>query len=297
MRIVTRPDFDGVVCAVLLYDAEEITEAIYWIEPNDMQQNRVDIRSGDIIANLPYHENCSLWFDHHYTNRIREDFRGAFREAPSAARIIYEYYQSRLQRDYRKLVKAADKIDAADLTLEEVGHPENFDDVLLSMTVANLEEPDEPYWNYLVAVLRRKPISEAVQDPQIRQRCERVIEENRIYRELLLQYTRVQAGVAVTDFRALAKVPSGNRFLVYSLFPECMVHMRIRNDARDRDKIVVNVGHSIFNRQCKVNVGLLLSRYGGGGHPGAGSCRFPAERADEYLPQIHAALARNEPLE
>jgi len=297
MRIVTRPDFDGVVCAVLLYDAERIDDPIYWVEPNDLQQGRVQIRTGDIIANLPHHPNCSLWFDHHYTNRIREPFQGAFREAPSAARIIYDYYQTRLRRDYRELVKAADKIDSADLTREEVRHPEKFDEVLLSMTVTNLEEADEAYWNHLVGLLREKSISEAMQEPRVQNRCDRVVAENRIYEEKLLQHTRVDGQVAVTDFRELEKVPSGNRFLVYSLFPQCVVHMRIRYDARERDKIVVNVGHSIFNRQCRVNVGLLLSRFGGGGHPGAGSCRFPAEKADEYLPQIRAALVRNEPLE
>lgn len=297
MRIVTRPDFDGVVCAVLLYDAEEITEPIFWVEPNDVQQGRVEIRSGDIVANLPYHENCTLWFDHHYTNRIRKPFHGAFREAPSAARIIYDYYRSRLQSDYQRLVDAADKIDSADLTREEVTHPEKFDDVLLSMTITNLEESEEPYWNHLVAVLSKKTISEAMEDAEIRTRCEAVIEENRIYKDLLLKHTQEYDAVAVTDFRPLEKVPGGNRFLVYSLFPACVVHMRIRYDARDRSRIVVNVGHSIFNPGCRVNVGLLLARFGGGGHPGAGSCRFPAERADEYLPQIRAALIRNEPLE
>lgn len=297
MRIVTRPDFDGVVCAVLLYEAEEITAPVFWVEPNDMQQGRVQIRSGDIVANLPYHEDCSLWFDHHYTNRIQEPFRGAFQEAPSAARIIHEYYQNRLQGRFGSLVDAADKIDSADLTQEEVNHPEKFDEVLLSMTIANQGNPDEAYWNHLVDVLRRQTIAEAVQDSWVRKRCETVIEENRIYKEMLLKHTRVRGQVAVTDFRPLLQVPSGNRFLVYSLFPECVVHMRIRRDPRESDKIVVNVGHSIFNRNCRVNVGLLLSRFGGGGHPGAGSCRFPAERADEYLPQIRSILIRNEPLE
>jgi len=93
MRIVTRPDFDGVVCAALLYEAEKITEPVKWVRPNDVQKGRVDIRKGDIMANLPYDERCSLWFDHHYSNRINRPFKGAFKLAPSAAGVIFEYYK------------------------------------------------------------------------------------------------------------------------------------------------------------------------------------------------------------
>jgi uncharacterized UPF0160 family protein len=92
MRIVTRPDFDGVVCAVLLHDVETITEPVKWVEPGDVQRGLVEIHAGDIIANLPYDDRCTMWFDHHFTNRIDKPFKGAFREAPSAAGIIYDFY-------------------------------------------------------------------------------------------------------------------------------------------------------------------------------------------------------------
>jgi hypothetical protein len=114
---------------------------------------------------------------------------------------------------------------------------------------------------------------------------------------MLIRCTRVQGQVAVTDFRPLEKSPTGNRFLVYSLFPAAHVHIRISRDTRQPGWIAVNVGHSIFNRACKVNVGLLLSRYEGGGHPGAGACRFPVSKSDEYLPRIIETLVRNDPLE
>ena len=297
MRIVTRPDFDGVICAVLLHEVEDITEPVKWVEPNDMQQERVDIRPTDIIANLPYNENCALWFDHHFTNRIDTPFEGAFRPAPSAAGIIFEYYHGAFEKDFRALVEAADRIDAAELTLDEVLHPEKYDWVILSLTISNQDEPDENYWNRLVELLRTKTLDGVMKDPEVKKHCEETVALNKTYRRLLTEHTRMQGPVAVTDFRPMGRAPAGNRFLVYSLFPEAVVHARIRYDAKDSDKIVVNVGHSIFNRNCKVNVGLLLSRYEGGGHPGAGSCRFPAERADEYLPQIIETLVRNEPID
>ena len=297
MRIVTRPDFDGVVCAVLLCEAETITEPIKWVEPGEIQQGLVEVRSQDIIANLPHHDQCAKWFDHHYTNRIDKPFQGAFEVAPSAARIIYEYYGSKFKRNYEELVKAADRIDSAELTLDEVLNPENYDDVLLSMTINNQDEPDEPYWNKLVELLRGGDIASAMKQPEVKRRCEKVVEVNKLYQELLRSHTRVCKQVAVTDFRPLHRVPAGNRFLVYSLFPEAHVQVRIRRDPQEEGKVVVNIGHSIFNRKCRVNVGLLLTRFDGGGHPGAGSCRLPADRAGEILPRIIDTLIKNEPIE
>ncbi len=297
MRIVTRPDFDGVVCAVLLHEVEDITEPVKWVEPNDMQKNRVTVRPTDIIANLPFNENCALWFDHHFTNRIGTPFGGAFRSAPSAARIVFEYYQPRFEKDFRSLVEAADRIDSAELSLDEVHHPEKYDWVMLSLTISNQDEPDEAYWNRLVELLRDKAIDEVMNDPEVKKHCEEAIVQNRKYEQLLKQYTHMNGPVAVTDFRPLGKAPAGNRFLVYSLFPEAVVHARIRTDAKDQGRIVVNVGHSIFNRNCRVNVGLLLSEFDGGGHPGAGSCRFPDHKADEYLAKIIDTLVRNEPID
>jgi oligoribonuclease NrnB/cAMP/cGMP phosphodiesterase (DHH superfamily) len=294
MRIVTRPDFDGVVCAALLFDALEIHDPVIWVEPNPLQKGRVEIRKGDIIANLPYDDRCSLWFDHHYTNRIRRPFRGAFEIAPSAAGIIFKYYKDRFKRDYSELAAAADKIDSADLTLDEVLHPEKYAYVLLSMTVFDGDHPDENYWNKLLELLRNFDIQQVLDDPDVSRRCRDVITQNLKYSVFLKEHTRLEGHVAITDFRQLERIPVGNRYLVYSLFPEAVVHVRIRYDDRRKQEIIVNVGHSIFNRNCKVNAGLLLSDFGGGGHRGAGSARFPASKASGSIPRIVDALLKNE---
>jgi len=297
MRIVTRPDFDGVVCAVLLCEAENVSEPVKWVEPNDMQKGRVVIKRGDIIANLPFDSRCSLWFDHHYTNRPDVPFKGAYAIAPSAAGIVFVYYQKRFRRDYRELVRAADRIDAAELTRDEVEHPENNDYVLLSMTVSGREKADEPYWNLLVDLLRRSDIETIMVDPEVSRRCRAVVQQNARYREHLLNHTTLQGHVAVTDFRCFEKAPTGNRFLCYSLFPDSAVSVKIRYDHRDRNRIVVSVGHSIFNPLCRVNAGLMLKNFGGGGHHGAGGCSFDAKKADDYIPRIIEILVKNEPNE
>ena len=293
MRVVTRPDFDGIVCAVLLHEAMDIRGPVKWVEPNALQRGMVDIRKGDIIANLPYDDRCSLWFDHHYTNRIYRSFKGVFKIAPSAAGIIFDHYKGRFKRDYRELAAATDKIDEADLSLDEVLHPEKHGVVMLSMTVVNGGEPDEPYWNKLVDLLRKYELKEVLDDPEVKRRCRQVVELNEIYAGYLKEYTRLDNHVSITDFRGLEDIPAGNRFLVYSLFPESVVNVRIRYEEKSKEKIAVSIGHSIFNRRCNVNAGLLLADFGGGGHRGAGSTRFESGKAATYLPQILDALQKN----
>ena len=294
MRIVTRPDFDGIVCAVLLREALNIREPVKWVEPNTLQRGLVEIHKGDIIANLPYQENCTLWFDHHYTNRIYRSFRGVFRIAPSAAGLIYEYYKDQIKRDFSELVAAADKIDSADLTLDQVVQPEKYGYVLLSMTVFNGDHACEIYWNKLVALIGKYDIQKVLDEPEVKQRCEDVIRQNKQYTVFLEENTRLERNVSITDFRHFSKTPAGNRFLVYSLFPDSYVNMRIRLEEENGEMVTVNLGHSIFNPGCHVNVGLLLADYGGGGHRGAASTRFPVSKADEYIPQIIEALKKND---
>ncbi|MGD9331270.1 MAG: exopolyphosphatase [Desulfobacterales bacterium] len=297
MRIVTRPDFDGVVCAVILREAIDPHLPVFWAEPGDMQQGRVDVRTGDIVANLPFHERCAMWFDHHYSNTPQRSFEGVFEIAPSAAGLVYRYFSDRLSRDRDELIRQTDKIDAARLSEDEVQFPENYPYVLLSMTVSGRNPEDEPYWNHLVDLLQSGSMDEVMADPEVQSRCDRVVEENRAYREYLQQCTTVQDNVAVTDFRPLEETPKGNRFLVYSMFPEAVVQVKIRLADRDRERVIVSVGHSIFNRNCRVNVGALLSRYHGGGHPGAGSCSFHVRHSEAYIGAILDVLTRNQPID
>ena len=294
MRIVTRPDFDGIVCAVLLYEALDVKEPVIWVEPNHVQKGWVDIQNEDVIANLPYDERCALWFDHHYTNQIETPFKGVFKIAPSAAGIIFDYYKTRFRRDYSELVQAADKIDSADLTLNEVLHPENYPYVLLALTVSNDDQSNEPYWNKLVELFRKYDIDQVLKDPEVEQHCQNVVAHNDRYVSFLKKHTLLNQHVAITDLRTLDKPPGGNRFLVYSLFPESIVNMRIRYEDKSKEMIVVNVGHSIFNPNCNVNVGLMLAHFEGGGHRGAGSTRFHVSKAEDYIPDIIDILLKNE---
>jgi hypothetical protein len=296
MRIVTRADFDSIACATLLYDALEIDRGIKWVEPDEIQKQMVTIAADDIIANLPFARGCLMWFDHHFSNRIDIPFKGLYRVAPSAAGLIFEYYRKQFSRDFTELAEQADKIDSADLTYDEVLYPEKHPYLILSMTIISHHKNDAPYWEKLVHLLwKHDRISDVMKNEEVAEKCRQAVQSNRDYKDYLEKFTTSTGPVSVTDFRALETAPTGNRFLVYSLFPESVVNLKIRYASDKKDMIVVSAGHSIFNRNCHVNVGDMLSRFEGGGHAAAGACSFAARKADDYIPKIIDILVANKP--
>lgn len=299
MRIVTRPDFDGIVCAVIISTAENTAGPVTWLEPGEVQHGTAAIKQGDIMANLPYDGRCTLWFDHHISNSPEKKVPGAFKIAPSAAGVVYEYYreQGKIGSEFDQLVHWADIIDAANLTEDQVLQPENHHYVLLSMTVRNRDESDPPYWEKLVDLLKHRPIEEVMKDEEVRRRREKIILENRAYEAILRENSVLYDGICVTDFRHFDDPPSGNRFLVYSIFPETIAAVKIRYADPQKDKVLVSIGHSIFNDKCRVNVGRLLSDYGGGGHKGAGGCTLDVSEADRKIRELLTVMRENRPVE
>jgi hypothetical protein len=297
MRIVTRPDFDGIVCAVLLHEAENIDADIYWVEPSEIQSKKAIIQTGDIIANLPFDANCSLWFDHHVSNQPDKSVKGAFGIAPSAAGIIFHYYkqQGKFQDRFEELIEQTDMIDSADLTQDQVKFPERYPYLLLSMTIQNRGNSDQDYWNKLVGMLRKLPIERVLADSEVRGRCDEVIRENAQFGQFLATHTTLVKNISVTDFRSLDTVPSGNRFLTYSLFPDTIASVKIRYLGPEKDQVLLSIGRSIFNPGCRVNIGKLLARFGGGGHAGAGGCSLETATAQEKIDRILEIMTANEP--
>ena len=79
-RLVTRSDFDGLVCAMLLRELDMIDD-IKFVHPKDVQDGKVDITARDITTNLPFDPRVGLAFDHHESELIREegvDFQGKY---------------------------------------------------------------------------------------------------------------------------------------------------------------------------------------------------------------------------
>jgi hypothetical protein len=314
MRLVTRADFDGLVCGALITKFENI-DGYLFVEPKFMQDGLVAIREGDIIANLPYHPNCTLWFDHHITNTMPEFDRpiilgkGSFRLAPSAARVVYEYYSevgkqrwSERPRPFpteemlpylnseriKFLLHEADRVDAGKLEPEDVLNPRGY--VLISMTTDGKRAEDEPYWLRIIQLLRDAPLEEILKDADVARRCQQVLDDQEKLKKTLLDRTVLDRNVIYVDLRGAEDLSDGNRFLIFTLFPEGNIQVKVQEDTQRENTTAISVGYNIFNPTSKINVGELLRNYGGGGHKVVGSCRVPNETAEQAIREIIAAV-------
>ena len=318
MRLVTRADFDGLVCGALLTKFEPI-DAYLFVEPKFMQDGLVEIRAGDIIANLPYDPNCTLWFDHHVTNTT-PDFpqpivlgKGGFRLAPSAARVVYEYYKelsnnqqptgeektTRLNNQeiiefldserIKYLLHETDRIDAGKLEPQDVLDPQGY--VLISMTTDGRNARDESYWLRIIELLRDASLEEVLRDPEVSRRCQQIRDQQEELRKLLLARTVMKGNVIYVDVRGIREIPDGNRFLIFTLFPQGNIQVKVAEDKQRENTTSISVGYNIFNTTSNVNVGELLSHYGGGGHKVVGSCRVPNDQAEMAIREIVAAVS------
>ncbi|HEV8628832.1 MAG TPA: exopolyphosphatase [Thermoanaerobaculia bacterium] len=291
MRLVTRGDLDGLTCAVLISYNEEV-DALKLIHPQDITEGRADIGPDDILANLPFHPACGLWFDHHMHTATPAapppSFRGAFGEAPSAARLVYDYYGGEATMPaYAELVREADRLDSADLTPDDVINPQGY--IKLGFTIdgrTGLGSFESYFLLLLEMLVKQLPVDKVLRHPEVARRCQVIEDSDAEFQEMLRTLSRVDGNVVITDFRGLERTPVGNRFLVYALYPRANVSMRL-HWGPNREYPMLVLGHSIFNRSCKTNVGELAARYGGGGHRGAGSIPL----MDDPEQQVRMVLA------
>jgi hypothetical protein len=297
MRLVTRGDLDGLTCAVLVTSCETIEEIVL-MHPQDITDQRLAILDDDIMANLPYDKRCGKWFDHHLltesNQRPPQGFDGRYGLAPSAARMVYEYYlegHPKIQK-FERLLAETDRLDGALLNVDDVLDPQDY--ILLGYTL----DPRtglgvfEEYFLKLVTWLKTRPIEEILATPEVQQRVTRIREQDARFREITVERSRQDGNVIFTDFRDVSPMPVGNRFIVYTLFPQANISLRV-HWGPSREHVAAAVGHSIFNRTSRTNVGELMSKYNGGGHRGAGTCLLPAARADALIAEIVATMKKD----
>jgi hypothetical protein len=297
VRLVTRPDLDGLTCAVLLSQCEALN-AIELVHPQDITDRRLAIGPADVLANLPFHPDCGLWFDNHLLTDPRAmpptGFRGRYGKAPSAARLVFEHYlptHPGLAR-HETLVVETDRLDSAQLSEEDVVAPSGY--VLLGLTLdprTGLGSPRQ-YFDLLLPAVRDRDVAEVLALPEVQKRVLRMREQDQAFREAALAHSRLEGLVVVTDFRPLEPIPVGNRFLIFTLFPTATVAVRVQWGP-GREKVAVSAGRSILNRTSRANLGVLMSVHGGGGHAGAGACLLPAATADARIAEIVSTLQRN----
>lgn len=297
MRLVTRSDFDGLICAVILKE-EGLIDSFLFVHPKDIQDGKVAINSNDILANIPFWPGCGMWFDHHSSESgtllLAGEFKGESRKADSCARIIYEYYGGdKKYPQFKEMIEAVDRSDSGKLTADDIENPSGW--ILLSFIM----DPRSGFGKYksyrisnyalmekLIENCRTMTAEEILADRDIQERVEKYYEHERKYIEMIKKEAVTRRNCIIIDLRNRKQPFVGNRFREYVMFPKQNISVRIMNGRQDTGKIVIAIGHSIINRSCRLDVGELCNMYGGGGHSTVGTCQIDKNRADEVIDKI-----------
>jgi len=303
-RLVTRSDFDGLVCAVLLRELDLLSE-IKFVHPKDMQDGQIPVSDDDITTNLPYVDGVHLAFDHHASETIRVGSRPNLiidPRAPSAARVVYDYYggPTAFPNVSTEMMEAVDQADSARYKKSDILAPKNW--VLLNFIMdarTGLGRfRDFRVSNYqlmmdLIEHCRSLSIDQILQLPDVRERTDLYFEHENRFIDMMDRCSTVHGNVCVVDLREQDPIWSGNRFMIYALHPSCDVSIHVLWGLRKRNTVLA-CGKSIVNRANRVDIGALMLKYGGGGHPAAGTCQIDNDRAEAVLEEVVAAL-RNDP--
>lgn len=301
MRLVTRSDFDGLVCGALLLEAG-IIDSWKFAHPKDLQDGLVSIDSNDVLANVPFVEGCGLWFDHHSSEHERlaleGKYKGESRMTPSCARIIYEYYGGKEKfSNFDDIMEAVDKVDSGNLTADEILNPTGWILVGFLMdprtglgrwrefTVSNYALMEK-----LMVACQTKSTQEILAMPDVIERIEIYNEQTEKFKKMVKEHTRTEGNLLISDLRNVDPIYTGNRFLIYSLYPEQNISVWIVS-GKGGIGCSAAVGHSILNRTSEVNVGSLMLKYGGGGHDKVGTCQFTNDNMNSELPKMLEELS------
>ncbi len=296
MRLVTRSDFDGLACGALLLEAGVIDHWMF-AHPKDLQDGLVEITENDCLANVPYVPGCGMWFDHHSSEMERLElagkYKGESRITPSCARIIYEYYGGKEKfPNFDDMMVAVDKVDSGNLTIDEIMNPTGWILVGFLMdprtglgrwckfTVSNYQLMEK-----LMVACKDKTTEEILAMPDVIERIEVYNEQTKNFKKMVTEHTRVEGKVIITDLRGVEPIYTGNRFMIYSMYPEQNISAWIVS-GRGGMGCSAAVGYSIINKTCDVNVGSLMLKYHGGGHKKVGTCQFTDENMATELPKM-----------
>ena len=308
-RLVTRSDFDGLVCAMLLKEIDVIDE-ITFVHPKDVQDGKIELSENDITTNLPFDARVSLAFDHHESELSRVDPELAKDkfiidgDAKSAARVVYDYYggAKTFTRVSDEIMIAVDKGDSADFTVDEILEPKDW--VLLNFLMdarTGLGRFHEfRISNYqlmmeLIDYCVEHSIKEVLELPDVKERVALYFEQQKLFKEQLERVSKIHDRVVVIDLRNEETIYTGNRFMIYAMHPEVEMSVHIAWGFKKQNTAVM-IGKSIVNKASKVNIGDLCLSYGGGGHANAGTCQLPNDKVDDELPTIIEKLNGNIPV-
>ena len=302
-RLVTRSDFDGLACAMMLKELKLIDE-IKFVHPKDVQDGKIELSKNDITTNLPFDPRVGLAFDHHESevDRLKATETGTKLiidpKARSAARVLYDYYggKEKFKRISEDLLAAVDKGDSADFTIDEILNPKGW--VLLHYLMdprtglgrfRNFRISNYDLMMKLITYCMDHTIGEILELPDVKERVDLYFEQTEQFTAQLRRVAKVEGKVVVLDLRNEEIIHAGNRFMIYALYPETQISIHVTWGFQKQNTAVM-IGKSIINKASDADIGAICLKYGGGGHRNAGTCQLDNDKVDAQLPDIIAAL-------
>ncbi|EJO3992906.1 exopolyphosphatase [Vibrio vulnificus] len=304
LRLVTRSDFDGLVCAVLLKQQDLIDE-IKFVHPKDMQDGLIDITENDIVTNLPYVAEAHLVFDHHLSETIRN--RGRHENhiinpnAPSAARVVWDYYggTSVFPVEWIEMMEAVDKGDSAQFSRDDVLDSKGWNLLNFLMDartgLGRFREFRISNYNLMMDLIdycKNHTIEQILDLPDVKERIDLYREHEIKFKEQIQRCATVHKNLVLLDLTNEETIYAGNRFIIYALFPDCNISIH-KMWGFQKQNVVFATGKSIFDRGSKTNVGELMLKYGGGGHQAAGTCQINLEDAERVQAELIEQINRD----
>ena len=300
MRFVTRSDFDGLVCGMVLKEAGLI-DSVQFVHPKDLQDGIFKAGTTDVLCNVPYVPGCGMWFDHHSSEAERVGWTpgvpGVSKKAPSCARLVYEYCGGEAKfPQFKEIIDVTDKVDSGQLTLDDIKNPQGW------VLVGFIADPrtglgrfhDFRISNYdlmkeFIDHLRDKTLDEILNHPDVKERIDLYWQQTELFVDMVKQHSKIDGNIIVTDLRGIDPIYTSNRFTIYSIFPEQNVSLWI-TDGKAKSNVMISCGYSILNRTCTVDIGALMLKYGGGGHKQVGTCQVSFDNADAIIAEIVKGL-------
>lgn len=296
-RLVTRSDFDGLVCAVLLKHLNLIND-IKFVHPKDMQDGTIEISSNDITTNLPYVAGAHLVFDHHLSETLRNQGERPNHiidpDAPSAARVVWKHYggHNAFPSEWDEMMDAVDKGDSAQYNSEEVLNPKGWELLNFLMDartgLGRFREFRISNYNLMMDLIdycKNHSIEQILQLPDVKERVDLYFEQEAKFKDQIQRCATVHNNLVVLDLRNEDTIYAGNRFVIYALYPQCNISIHVLWGLKQQNTVFAT-GKSIFDRSAKTNVGELMLSYGGGGHHAAGTCQVANDQAEAVLAEL-----------
>jgi nanoRNase/pAp phosphatase (c-di-AMP/oligoRNAs hydrolase) len=302
-RLVTRSDFDGLVCAVLMKSLDLIDDILF-VHPKDMQDGKIAIGSNDITTNLPYVEGVHLAFDHHLSETLRNEKRENHvidPDAPSAARVVFDYYGGKdvFPARWDDMMAAVDKGDAAQFDREEILHPTGW--VLMNFLMdartglgrfREFRVSNYQLMMDLIDYCHDHQIDDIMQLVDVQERVELFFEHEERAKEQIQRCSSVHDNLVVLDLREEETIYAVNRFMIYALYPDTNISIHVMWGLKKQNTVFA-IGKSILNRSSRTNVGELCLKYNGGGHLNAGTCQVGNDECGERLQEIITRITQD----